>query len=282
VVSLRPVPRPAKNVSLRLALEAGVPIDELALMVSRDIRTAAPIERCRAVFDAAARPLLESDVTLLKASTQADLLREQVFLELGFRGNEEDYYDPRNSDLTEVVERRLGIPITLAIVMMAVGRRAGMEVHGVGFPGHFLVQIGSPASHVLVDPFVDGREIDVTHLDQLSTRFLGGPGRVLREHLAPVDARSMLVRLLVNLKHAEERRSAHAIALVACDRLVDLTGAVEFRRDRGMHALALGAGRAAIADLEAYLAESSGPPDQAEVERAIARARAGSEIVRPS
>jgi regulator of sirC expression with transglutaminase-like and TPR domain len=135
---------------------------------------------------------------------------------------------------------------------------------------------------VLVDPFADGRDIDASHLDRLSARFLGGPGRVVREHLAPVDARSMIVRLLVNLKHAHERRSAHAPALVACDRLVDLTNAVEFRRDRGMHALALGAGRAAIADLEAYLAESSGPPDQVEVERAIARARRGSESVLPS
>lgn len=265
-----------------MALEGGVPIDELALMISRDIRRAPPIDRCRALFDAAAVPLVEADVTVLKPSTQASLLREQVFLELGFRGNEEDYYDPRNSDLTEVVDRRLGIPITLATVMIAVGRRAGMQVHGVGFPGHFLVQVGGEADHVLVDPFADGQEIDTTHLDQLSTRFLGGPGRVLPEHLLAVDARSMLVRLLVNLKHAEERRSAHAIALVACDRLVDLTGAVEFRRDRGMHALALGAGRAAIADLEAYLADSSGPPDQAEVERAIARARRGSENVRPS
>jgi regulator of sirC expression with transglutaminase-like and TPR domain len=282
VVSLRSVSRPSKNVSLRVAVEGGVPIDELALMVSRDIRPVAPLERCRAFFDAAARPLLDCDVTLLKPSTQAAMLREQVFLEHAFRGNEEDYYDPRNSDLSEVVERRLGIPITLATVMIAVGRRAGMDVSGVGFPGHFLVQVGGESDHVLVDPFVDGREIDTTHLDQLSTRFLGGPGRVVREHLAPVDARSMLVRLLVNLKHAHERRSAHAVALVACDRLVDLTGAVEFRRDRGMHALALGAGLAALADLEAYLAESQGPPDQAEVERAILRARRGSENVRPS
>jgi regulator of sirC expression with transglutaminase-like and TPR domain len=269
-------------VSLRLALEGGAPIDELALMVSRDIRSAAPVERSRSFFDAAALPLVEAGARFLKPATQASLLREQVFLEHSFRGNEEDYYDPRNSDLTEVVERRLGIPITLATVMIAVGRRAGIEVHGVGFPGHFLVQVGGEPEHVLMDPFVDGREIDATHLDQLSTRFLGGPGRVLREHLAPIDARSMLVRLLVNLKHAEERRSAHAVALVACDRLVDLTGAVEFRRDRGMHALALGAGRAAIADLEAYLAESQGPPDQAEVERAIARARRGSVNIRPS
>ncbi len=268
--------------TLKLALEGGAPIDELALMISRDIRSAAPVDRCRAVFDAAAAPLVEAGASFLKPSTQAALLREQVFLELGFRGNEEDYYDPRNSDLTEVVERRLGIPITLATVVIAVGRRAGIDVRGIGFPGHFLVQVGSGTERVLVDPFADGREIEGSQLDQLSTRFLGGPGRVLEEHLVPVDARSMLVRLLVNLKHARERRSEHAIALVACDRLVDLTGAVEFRRDRGMHALALGAGLAAIADLEAYLAESHGPPDQHEIERAIARARRSMETARPS
>jgi regulator of sirC expression with transglutaminase-like and TPR domain len=281
VVTPRSVSAPSPR-TLRAALEAGEPIDELALRISRDLRAAAPIDKTRALFDEAAASLLAARADQASPTRQALLLRELVFYDHAFRGNEEDYYDPRNSDLTEVVGRRVGIPITLATVMIAIGRRAGIPIEGVGFPGHFLVRVGSDDAHVLVDPFVDGREVEATHLDQLSTRFLGGPGRVLREHLLPVDARSMLVRLLVNLKHAVERRSQHAAALVACDRLVDLTGAVEFRRDRGMHALAMGASQAAIADLEAYLSESAGPPDQTEVERAIARARATVENVRPS
>lgn len=269
------------TVLLSEALASGLAIDELALMVARDVRPDATLDAARSFFARAAHPLIENEVRVLAPSVQAGLLAEQVFLEHQFRGNETDYYDPRNSDLTAVVERRLGVPLTLGIVMIAIGRRAGMTVRGVGFPGHFLVRVGE-GEGVLVDPFDDGKEVDASRLDQLSQRHLGGPKRVMREHLAPVDERSMLVRMLINLKHAHERRSAHAIALLACDRLVDLTGAVEFRRDRGMHALAMGAGLAAVADLEAYLAESPSPPDEADVRRAILRARRGAETARLS
>lgn len=274
------LPRP-KTVLLSEALGAGLAIDELALIIAKDTRAEATVEGARRFFDRAAHALIENDARVLRPATQAALLSEQVFLEHQFRGNETDYYDPRNSDLTAVVERRLGIPLTLGIVMIAIGRRAGMSVRGVGFPGHFLIRVGE-ADGVLVDPFADGREVDPSRLDQLSSRHLGGPKRVMDEHLAAVDERSMVVRLLINLKHAHERRNAHAIALVACDRLVDVTGAVEFRRDRGMHALAMGAGLAAVADLEAYLAESPKPPDEREVRRAILQARRGSELARLS
>lgn len=273
----------ARNTSVRLseALAGGLAIDELALLVARDVRADAPVEKTRAFFDQAALALSEAGAMLMRPATQGALLAEHVFLEHQFRGNETDYYDPRNSDLTEVVERRLGIPLTLGIVMIAIGRRAGLVVRGVGFPGHFLVRVGE-GEGVLLDPFADGREVDAARLEQLSARHLGGARRVQDEHLASVDERSMLVRMLINLKLAHERQSAHAIALVACDRLVDLTGAVEFRRDRGMHALAMGAGLVAAADLEAYLAETPSPPDEAEVRRAIARARRGSEAARLS
>jgi regulator of sirC expression with transglutaminase-like and TPR domain len=270
-----------KQPSLSDALLSGLAIDELAFMVARDIRAEATIDSARRFFERAAHPLIENDVRVLAPSVQAGLLSEQVFLEHQFRGNETDYYDPRNSDLTAVVERRLGIPLSLGIVMIAIGRRAGMTVRGVGFPGHFLVRVGE-GEGVLVDPFADGKEIDPSRLDQLSQRHLGGPKRVMAEHLASVDERSMLVRLLINLKHAHERNNAHAIAMVACDRLVDITGAVEFRRDRGMHALAMGAGLVAVADLEAYLAETPSPPDEAEIKRAILKARLGAETARLS
>lgn len=263
------------------ALASGSAIDELALIVAQDVRANASVDAARAFFDQAGAALAETGAALLKPSTQAAVLGEHVFLDHQFRGNETDYYDPRNSDLTAVVERRLGIPLSLGIVMIAIGRRAGMTVRGVGFPGHFLVRVGE-GEGVLVDPFRDGREIDPSSLEQLGQRHLAGNKRVMQEHLASVDERSMLVRMLINLKHAHERRSAHAIALVACDRLVDLTGAVEFRRDRGLHALAMGAGLAAVDDLEAYLAATPTPPDEAEVRRAILRARRGTENARLS
>lgn len=262
-------------IKLADALAAGLTIDELALLVARDLRADAPVERARQLLDEISTPLRERHASVLRPSTQAALLAEQIFLEHQFRGNEADYYDPRNSDLTEVVERKLGIPLTLAIVMIAVGRRAGLHVRGVGFPGHFLVRVGAGEDGVLVDPFDDGRELLPSGIAQLAQRHLGGASRLLPEHVAVVDERSMIVRMLLNLKHAHERQRSHAPAMVACDRLVDLTQTVEFRRDRGLHALALGADLAAIADLEAYLAETPSPPDEGEIRRAIQRARRG-------
>ncbi len=262
-------------IKLSDALAAGLTIDELSLLVARDLRPDAPVERTRQRLDEISAPLRERDASVLRPSTQAALLAEQIFLEHQFRANETDYYDPRNSDLTEVVERRLGIPLTLAVVMIAVGRRAGLHVRGVGFPGHFLVRVGAGEDGVLVDPFDDGRELLPSRLAQLAQRHLGGPSRMVPEHVAVVDERSMLVRMLLNLKLAHERQKAHAPAMVACDRLVDLTDTLEFRRDRGLHALALGAELAAISDLEAYLADTPSPPDESEIRRAIQRARRG-------
>ncbi len=103
--------------------------------------------------------------------------------ELGFRGNELDYYDPRNSYLNEVLDRRLGIPISLAVVVMEVGRRLGLPLVGIGMPGHFLVRHGG----VVFDPFNRGAPVDTSDLDEAL--------------LEPVGAKAILARMLGNLKH---------------------------------------------------------------------------------
>ncbi len=194
---------------------------------------------------------------------------------LGFHGNEQDYFDPKNSYLDEVIARRTGIPLTLAILLVAVGRRAGVEVEGIGFPGHFLARVGGP-SGVLVDPFFGGRVLDDASLKRLASRMLGSSARLSPSHLEPVGLRPLAVRMLLNLKHAHERRRDHARAMLACDRLVDLTGSIAFRRDRGLHALALGASEAAAEDLAAYLEERGDrAEDAAAVKRALERATKG-------
>jgi regulator of sirC expression with transglutaminase-like and TPR domain len=158
---------------------------------------------------------------------------------------------------------------------MAIGRRAGIKVEGIGLPGHFLTRIGGEGG-VYVDPFFEGRVVGEGALERLAARFLGTPAKLLPEHLHVVSARSLVVRMLVNLKHAHERRLDHSRALVVSDRLVDLTESSTFRRDRGLHALALGASIAAVEDLEAYLSSTrDAPPDELAVKRALARARAG-------
>lgn len=259
---------PADGRALLRLLAERAPIEALAFAYARDAYPTLdeqafyePIE----IMAEEARPRIAAHAD---DEARARALLDFLFDELGFQGDERTYHDPRNSYLNEVIARRTGIPITLAVLLMAVGRRAGLEIEGIGFPGHFLARTGS----ALIDPF-EGIVLDEASLAKLATRTLGS-GAIRPEHLAAADARSMVVRMLLNLKHAYERTREHARALVVADRLVDLTTSIIYRRDRGLHALALGAHRSAVADLEAYLAEIPNPPDVSEVRRALDRARA--------
>jgi regulator of sirC expression with transglutaminase-like and TPR domain len=129
-----------------------------------------------------------------------------LYREIGLRGNVGDYYDPRNSFLNEVVERRLGIPITLGIVLMSVCRRAGVAAEGVSFPGHFLVRttdaLGTP---LFVDPF-EGRPLDDDSLQLLYEQATGDPGELDPGYLVAATRKQILARLLNNLRAIYEVR----------------------------------------------------------------------------
>lgn len=270
--------------SMRSAAHAWVyepiaPIEELAMRVAKDAYPDLRIPDALRTLDAWSDGLARRLAGIRDPHGQAAVLAERLHDELKLRGDEADYHDPRNGYLNEVLARRLGLPISLAVVWIAVGRRAGVTVEGIGFPGHFLVRVGTEKP-VLVDPFREGRLVGPRDLERLANHHLGGVDRLRAEHLLPADARAMLVRILVNLKHAHERRADHARALVVCDRLVDLTGAPTFRRDRALHAIALGAEEAALDDLDAYLAAGAPEGDAHEVKRI--RERVGSCRSRPS
>lgn len=125
-----------------------------------------------------------------------DALRHRLFVEERFAGDAENYYDPRNSLLPHVLHRRLGIPITLAVVCMEVGRRAGIAVEGVGMPGHFLVR----ADGVLIDVFDGGRVLDLASAEA-RFRAVAGPGVPFGPHLLTgTSTRAILARMLENLR----------------------------------------------------------------------------------
>ncbi|HWN68412.1 MAG TPA: transglutaminase-like domain-containing protein [Haliangium sp.] len=134
-------------------------------------------------------------------------LNRTLFHDLGFRGNQDDYYDPRNSFLHEVIERRTGIPITLSVVYMEVARRAGVRVDGISFPGHFLVRYDQGASAVIIDPFRMGMTLDAADLDALLKRARGPEAELTVEALAPASKREILLRMLTNLAHIYRERS---------------------------------------------------------------------------
>lgn len=128
-----------------------------------------------------------------------DHLLRWVFEEAGFHGNTIDYYDPRNSFLSSVLDRRMGIPITLAVVLMEIGRRVGIEVHGVSFPGHFLARVEGVRGPIFIDPF-DGRILQREDLRLLHARALGEKRDPDPRLLEPATKRQILVRMLSNLR----------------------------------------------------------------------------------
>ena len=152
---------------------------------------------------------------------QIAILNALLFGEESFRGNAAQYYDPRNSYLNEVLERRLGIPITLALVYVEVGRRAQLPLSGVGFPAHFLVSYEA-SPRVFVDAFNCGRILSEADCQQQLWETFGGSMRLAPAHLAASSNRQILARLITNLKVAYERtgdgprakRAAEQLALV--------------------------------------------------------------------
>ena len=141
-----------------------------------------------------------------------------LFDELGFKGNTEAYYDPKNSFLDEVLDRRTGIPITLAIVLLEVGARAGVPLEGVSFPGHFLVRAPGTHGPTFIDPFV-GRVLGRADLRELHQRVAGKDEDPDPKHLAPCGKRAILARLLGNLQRVYASRGDDARLRQVLERL---------------------------------------------------------------
>jgi regulator of sirC expression with transglutaminase-like and TPR domain len=259
------------DVLLTLLARDDAEVERAALLVAADAQPGLDVAASLAKLDEMAEALSRPGALGHSPVERARAIALHVHETLDFRGNRESYYDPRNSYLSEVITRRLGIPLTLSIVWIAIARRAGALVEGIGFPGHFLVRVGGPEG-VLADPFHEGRVLAEADLARLVTRFQLGP--LTPQHTEPVGTTAMIVRLLSNLKHAHERRGDHQGALLTCDRLYDITSEPEHRRDRGLHALALGSYATAADDLAAYLELRPTARDVRALEDALARARA--------
>jgi regulator of sirC expression with transglutaminase-like and TPR domain len=189
-------------------------------------------------------------------------LNDYLFEDLGFHGNEARYDDPRNSFVNDVLTRRTGIPISLAVVYLDVGRRAGIALEGVNFPGHFLVRAlgGGREPDLLIDVFHRGtilREIDC---QRLLERHAGGEVVLTSEVLAAADTRQTLVRMATNLKRLYVRSRSFPQALAVTHLLValDETATMELR-DRGLLAYQLKQFPEALRDLERYLQLLSPP-----------------------
>ena len=180
----------------------------------------------------------------------------------GFRGNREAYYDTRNSFLNDVLDRRLGIPLTLGIVVLEVGWRLGLPLEGVNFPGHFLVRFRGDAIDLLIDPYDSGTVRFEDEAQTLLDRVYGGMVRVQDSFLKRSTKREMQVRLLVNLKSLYLNVNDHERALGAVERiqLIRPISPMEIR-DKGVILARLGRKNEALEQLEAYLTVAPQAPD---------------------
>jgi regulator of sirC expression with transglutaminase-like and TPR domain len=201
-------------------------------------------------------------------------LREFLFEEERFQGNTEEYFDPRNSCLNDVLERRLGIPITLSLVLMEIGRRVGLRIDGIGLPGHFVVSATIAGDRMLLDPFHGGAMLTHESAAEVVGRALGRRVTLQEEHFAPVTKRQFLIRMLTNLKAIYCKREAWTKALEVIDRLLVIDpSAIGDVRDRGTVLVHLGQCRQGIAHWERYLTACPHSSDSEAVRQRLRRVR---------
>ncbi|MDB4970724.1 MAG: hypothetical protein JWN44_6413 [Myxococcales bacterium] len=213
-----------------------IDLAQASLLIAEDeypgLDVAAYIDQLDKLGEAAAARVLEVDKPGDRRTMSARLERvlDYIYKEVGFHGNAVDYYDPRNSWLNDVLDRKMGIPITLAVVVLEICGRAGVEAAGVSFPGHFLVRAPGPNGPLFVDPF-DGRILSREDLRELHGRVAGEPSDPDPRLLEPSDKRQVLVRMLHNLRGVFAARGDRDRMRAILERLEVLTPGDELRRE---------------------------------------------------
>lgn len=243
--------------SLAARADESVPLLETALLIARDEYPGLDADLYDTLAQSHAehlRPEIEAiDAWPLKMAA----INRHLFDELGYTGNHDEYYDPRNSYLNEVFERRLGNPITLAMVQMEVARRLGVPLDGVSFPGHFLVRLPVDDGILVMDPFNGGRPLGADELRERAKPHLGGDipdDNALMHILDPASHRAILIRMLRNLHGVYAERDEWDRAARSADRVLKLSPEQpEALRDRGLAYLNMDHQHGARHDLARYL-----------------------------
>jgi regulator of sirC expression with transglutaminase-like and TPR domain len=246
-----------------VALEDGkIDLARACLLVAEDAFPGLEVERYLGEFERMALRLRARLPEAAGAEQKVIALNEFLFDDLGFRGNAGDYYDPRNSYLNEVIDRRTGIPLTLSVVYMEVGRKIGLPLQGVSFPGHFLVRLRLRRGTLVLDPFAGGAPQSEDELRERLKRVLpaGATGGVpvselpLSHFLEPATNRQILARLLRNLKGIYRERDKPERLLEVLNRaLIVAPDSSAELRERGLVYQRLECWRAALRDFSDYL-----------------------------
>ena len=267
----------AEQVWNRFDRMVGVPDEDIdlaraALLIAATEYPSLNIERELFRIDEIAEgiaPRMDDDAPLYQLNT----LSEYLFDELKFAGNHTNYHDPRNSFLNDVIERRVGIPITLSLLYIEVGKRLGVPLLGIGMPGHFIVR-HRDESDVFVDPFHGGILLSEDECAERVKQATQGALTWDRSYLQPVRSREFIARMLRNLKVVYLQRRNYERVLATIDRVIALLpqDAVEFR-DRGVVNYRLGNYTDALEDLHVYITSGEAVSDGVTVQRLMDQIR---------
>ena len=275
-----PAVSPRRLLAAELARsEAELNLAKAALLVAKEEYPQLPIDLYLARLDQVAEEvkdrLAEENAPLVVLQE----VLETLYTRRGFEGNREAYHDPRNSFVNDVLDRGVGIPLTLGIVLLEVGWRLDLPLEGVNFPGHFLVRYRGDVVVLLVDPFDGGKMRFQDQAQELLDRAYGGMVRLQDSFLRTASKREMLTRLLTNLKSVYVKVGDHERALGAVERLLMITPmAPAENRSRGVLLARLGRQEEAAEQLEAYLRVAPTATDVPRVVEMIRTLRAGGVI----
>jgi regulator of sirC expression with transglutaminase-like and TPR domain len=262
-----------------LLCEENFSLAEACLLIAQDAYPDLDVRHYLARVDALAATVksrLSSDAF---AEQKVMVLNRYLFNELGFCGNAGHYYDPRNSYLNQVLERRTGIPITLSILYMEVGRRIGLPLEGVSFPGHFLVKLKLRGGVLVLDPFSGGEPLAEDDLRERLRRVVNASGQrgavlggmsveqlPLDQLLEPATRKQILTRVLRNLKGIYRRDDKPERLLQVLNRILTVSPEAHHElRDRGLVYQRLECFRAALKDLNDYLEAEPEASDSDEI-----------------
>lgn len=259
----------------RLLRDPAADLAEAALLVCAEIHPDLEVGAELLRLDALADRLVTDGFEPSGGEADARALGAYLHGQLGFDGEREAYYDPRNALLTSVLDRRRGLPITLSIVYVAVARRAGLDAFGIALPGHFVAGLAADPRPVVLDPFNGGQVLDGQQMAERVAATTGGRIAFDAAMLRPAPAAAVVRRILNNLTRDFASQGDLEDALWTVELKELLPGAVAGdRRDRGRLLLRLGRYRQAARALEAYLDRASDPADREEVARLARQCRA--------
>jgi regulator of sirC expression with transglutaminase-like and TPR domain len=253
---------------------ATVPLDVAALQIGTIEEADSDITPSLLLLDSYANEFAERVSPATHGDDFVAALNEFLFEELGFQGNSNDYYDPANSCLQQVLLRRLGIPITLSLVYMEIGRRLGRKFHGVGLPGHFIVACDEPDFSAFLDPFHGGTLLTADECYELAREATGMPLPEDRSMLQPVSSRHIAIRMLNNLRSVYLRRRESPKAVRVLDLLIEaVPDSAEEYKQRGVCLAQLERYAEASDDLRNYLRLSPDASDRWQVTAELERLR---------